>query len=143
MNNDIYAELLQLHDIKPTANRILVARALDNARQPLSMKELEYSIVSMDKSSIFRTLMLFKEHHLVHTIDDGEGGTKYELCHSHDADTDDDEHMHFYCEECHRTICLPDTPMPRVDVPEGCELHHVNIIMRGICSRCMERRRRK
>lgn len=140
---DKYATLLSLHDIKPTANRLLIAQALDRASMPLSMRELENTIISIDKSSIFRTLMLFKDCHLVHTIDDGEGGIKYELCRSHDANTDDDEHMHFYCEECHSTICLPDMPMPQVGVPEGCELHRLNIVMRGICSQCMERRRRK
>ena len=72
--------LLTAHDVKPTANRIVIAEALAAADCPMSMKELEYSILSIDKSNIFRTLMLFKAHHLVHVIEDGNGSVKYELC---------------------------------------------------------------
>ena len=71
--------LLTAHDVKPTANRIVIAEALAAADCPMSVKELEYSILSIDKSNIFRTLMLFKAHHLVHVIEDGNGSVKYEL----------------------------------------------------------------
>ena len=47
--------LLTAHDVKPTANRIVIAEALAAADCPMSVKELEYSILSIDKSNIFRT----------------------------------------------------------------------------------------
>lgn len=140
MEQNKYEQLLLQHDIKPTANRIIIVRTLDGAGKPVSMKELEYSILSLDKSSIFRTLVVFKQHHLVHVIEDGEGGVKYELCHSHDEDIDDDEHMHFYCEHCHSMICLHDMPLPCVELPSDFELHSVNFIIRGICPECRKKK---
>ncbi|MBQ8061909.1 MAG: transcriptional repressor [Bacteroidales bacterium] len=128
-------KLLKEHGIKATANRLLVAEALDEARRPLSMMELEYSIGSIDKSGIFRSLATFKEHHLVHSIEDVEG-TRYELCLSHDIDHDEDTHVHFYCEKCHRTFCLDDIHIPPVSLPEGYDARTANYLLKGICPEC-------
>ena len=83
MEQNKYEQMLLQHDIKPTANRIIIVRTLDSAGKPVSMKELEYSILSLDKSSIFRTLVVFKQHHLVHVIEDGEGGNFPKIQDSH------------------------------------------------------------
>ena len=107
-------ELMEHHGVKPTANRIVIARALAAAGCPMSMTELETVVETIDKSNIFRTLQAFREAHLVHVLDDSGDGVRYELCHSHHDDEDDDVHVHFYCEKCHRTFCLEDTPVPPV-----------------------------
>ena len=80
-----FEALLVAHDIKPTANRIVVAKTLAAAERPMSLSELEYKILSIDKSGVFRALTLFREHHLVHVIEDGGDGVRYELCLSHDG----------------------------------------------------------
>lgn len=129
--------LLASHGIKPTANRIVVARTLAAAERPMSLTELEYKILSIDKSGVFRALTLFREHHLVHVIEDGGDGVRYELCHSHDGHAeDDDQHVHFYCERCHRTFCLTDMPIPTVVLPAGYELHDINYMAKGLCPEC-------
>ena len=96
-------------------------------------------IVTIDKSGIFRSLMLFREHRLVHVLEDGDGGVKYELCLSHDEDEDEDMHVHFYCEQCHRLFCLHDMPVPQVDLPEGYSMTTVNYVVKGTCPQCAER----
>ena len=68
MNHQAFTTLLAAHDIRPTANRLLIAATLANAASPLSMKEIEQQIQSIDKSSISRTLNLFYAHHLVHAL---------------------------------------------------------------------------
>ena len=137
MNSAECEALLASHGIKPTANRIVVARTLAAAERPMSLTELEYKILSIDKSGVFRALTLFREHHLVHVIEDGGDGVRYELCHSHDGHTeDDDQHVHFYCERCHRTFCLTDMPIPTVGLPAGYELHDINYMAKGLCPDC-------
>ncbi|MBR1394228.1 MAG: transcriptional repressor [Prevotella sp.] len=129
--------LLASHDIKPTANRLVVAKTLAAAERPMSLSELEYKILSIDKSGVFRVLTLFREHHLVHVIEDGGDGVRYELCHSHDGHAeDDDQHVHFYCERCHRTFCLTDTPIPAVTLPAGYQLTSINYMAKGLCPEC-------
>lgn len=128
-------ELFVRHGVKPTANRLLIARALQEAGRPLSMTELETRLETIDKSNVFRALTAFREAHLVHALEDAGDGVRYELCHSH-ADEDDDIHVHFYCVKCHRTYCLEDTPVPPVEVPEGYETGSVSYLVKGVCPEC-------
>ena len=139
MDEQSCAELLEAHGVKPTANRIVVAKALAAASRPMSLSELEYKILSIDKSGVFRALTLFREHHLVHVIEDGGDGVRYELCHSHDLDHDDDMHVHFYCERCHKTFCIDGTPIPPVALPEGYVMQTVNYMVKGVCPDCSPR----
>jgi len=116
MSSEDCEALLVAHDIKPTANRIVVAKTLAAAERPMSLSELEYKILSIDKSSVFRVLTLFREHHLVHVIEDGGDGVRYELCHSHDG--------------------LHDTPIPAVQLPHGYHLASINYMAKGLCPEC-------
>ena len=136
MDEKTSVNLLSKHGIKPTSNRILVVKALADEERPLSFPELEKQLWSVDKSGIFRALTLFRDHHLVHTIEDGEGGMCYELCFSHGADDDDDLHVHFYCEKCHKIYCLHDTPIPDVPLPPGFTRNGYNFVVKGICEAC-------
>ncbi|MBO4755892.1 MAG: transcriptional repressor [Bacteroidales bacterium] len=130
-------ELLEHHGVKPTANRLLIARALQDANRPLSLMELETQLETIDKSNVFRALTAFREAHLVHVLEDAGDGVRYELCHSHDEEHDDDVHVHFYCTHCHKTYCLEDTPVPPVAVPEGFNPESVSYLVKGICPECL------
>lgn len=131
-------QLMAQHGVKPTANRILIARALLDAGRPMSMTELESVVETIDKSNIFRALQAFREARLVHVLDDTGDGVRYELCHRHHDDEDDDVHVHFYCEKCRRTFCLEDTPIPPVSIPEGFDVQTVNYLIKGICPDCRQ-----
>lgn len=141
MDESTCVKMLEKHGIRPTSNRIVVLKALAAAMNPSSISDLENKIVTIDKSGIFRSLMLFREHRLVHVLEDGDGGVKYELCLSHDEDEDEDMHVHFYCEQCHRLFCLHDMPVPQVDLPEGYSMTTVNYVVKGTCPQCAERYR--
>ena len=129
-------ELMERHGVKPTANRILIARTLEAAGRPMSMTELETMVETIDKSNIFRALQAFREARLVHVLDDTGDGVRYELCHSHHGEEDDDVHVHFYCEKCRRTFCLEDIPVPPVTVPEGFLPGSVSYLVKGVCPEC-------
>lgn len=133
-------EILKARGIKPTANRILVLRELAAAERPMSLTELEYRILSIDKSGIFRALSIFKERHLVHVLEDGGDGVRYEFCRSKSEDTDDDQHAHFYCEQCKQTLCLEGIAVPQVELPDGFEQLSVNYMIKGICPECARKR---
>jgi len=135
-----YEAFLSEHGVHPTANRLIVARVLARAMRPLSLAEIEGQIGTLDKSTISRALSLFREHHLVHVIDDGGGSTRYELCRSHHHDVDDDAHPHFHCESCGRTFCLDHAPIPPFPMPDGYEVHSANFLVSGICPECREKR---
>ena len=139
MNDKDIENLLKAHEIRLTANRILIARTLARLDYPISIKELESKIQTIDKSSIFRTLLLFKDHHLVHQIEDGNDVVRYELCFSHDEKDDDDMHVHFYCEHCQHTCCLGEIPAPQVELPSGYKQLSINYMIKGLCPKCSRR----
>lgn len=81
MNSTDIENFLNGKGIKPTSNRILVAKELMKASHPVSLADLEILLgFSMDKASIFRVLELFSEKEIVHVIEDGSRSFKYELC---------------------------------------------------------------
>ena len=136
MKQEACVELLASHGIRATSNRIVVVRELALSARPLTLAELEERLLSVDKSGIFRALTLFREHHLVHAIEDGSGAMRYELCHGHGGDDDDDLHVHFFCEQCQRSYCLDAVPVPQVDVPPGFVVTSASHIVKGICPEC-------
>ena len=138
------AMALEAQGIKPTAMRILVYLAIARSRHPVSLKDLEESMVTADRSTIFRTLTLMHDNHVIHAIEDGSGAMKYELCHSDKAhDADEDQHPHFYCESCRRTFCLHEVPFPEVGLPRGYLATAWNFLIKGTCAECLARGRHK
>lgn len=135
MNEPDLIFLMQQHNIKPTANRIIVAKALAKEHRPITMSELEDCIGSIDKSGIFRALKIFKECQLVHTLEDSDG-VRYELCHSYDHATDNDMHVHFHCEHCGETICIENLAIPEVQLPEAFLIQSASFVLKGICPKC-------
>ena len=136
MNIHETEERLEAKGIKPTANRILVLKALDEAGRPASLADLEAQIESMDKSSVFRTLTLFLEKDIVHSFEDGRGVINYELCTEEGHCDHSDAHIHFYCERCHRSYCMEHINLDRVPVPEGFEPHAYSFVIKGSCPHC-------
>ncbi len=126
-NRDI--EKLTRHGIKATATRLLVLRQLERSDEMVSLPELEHTLLTVDKSTISRTLSLFLHNGLIHAIDDGLGATKYAL-------TADDRHIHFCCTQCQRTFCLPNISTPRVDIPRGFTIQHIDYVIKGLCPEC-------
>ena len=133
------AASLEAHNIRPTGNRLLVAQALCEAGRPLCLAELEAVLDTVDKSNIFRSLALFRERHLVHTIEDESGSLHYEMCASHSGQDDDDLHVHFYCRSCHQMTCLPALSIPPIELPCGYEAESMTYIVKGVCPQCRAR----
>jgi len=128
--------MLSEHGIRPTANRIMIVRTLQESSRPLSMMEIEVALESVDKSGISRALAVLKENHLLHTLEDGGDSVRYELCHGHHGDEMTDEHVHFHCQVCGKTFCLEDVHIPSVDYPEGFVVQNVNYMAKGVCPEC-------
>ena len=122
--------------IKPTAVRLLVFREMLNFSRAFSLSDLEYELESVDKSTLFRTITLFHDHLLIHSIDDGSGSMKYSVCSDNCMCSIGDMHVHFNCTNCHETFCIENIAVPSVQLPENFLLESVNFVMKGLCNRC-------
>lgn len=127
---------LQAHGIKPTAVRVLVWEETCKQTETFTLHDMEQWMPHMDRSSIFRALKLFTEHHLLHMIDDGTGQQKYCLCRCENGEHIN--HIHFTCTKCGRTYCLEDYMIPMVEMPEGFVTEDVEYVVKGICAQCMQ-----
>lgn len=139
MNSQDMISRLESKGIRPTANRILVMKTLMGEQNPQSLSNLERKMVSMDKSSIFRTLTLFLEHDVVHAFEDGRGVLCYELCEEKEACDHHDGHIHFYCESCQRSFCMEDIHIPSFELPEGFYPHSISFVIKGECPDCRKK----
>ena len=122
--------------IKPTAIRLLVVEKLLKQQYAVSHKELAEQFEKADNITLFRTLKVFLEYKLVHTIDDGSGVIKYALCQSGCNCNLSELHTHFYCTDCKHTFCLTETEIPNIEVPQNFKLDGVNLVLKGKCDKC-------
>ena len=94
-----------------------------------------------DRVTIYRTLKTFLEKGLIHKVLDDEGGTKYAICRDSCHTTDHQhhhDHVHFKCSICGLTNCLDDVLVPKITLPEGYQRQEVNLLVQGICPKCIE-----
>lgn len=141
MNSQDIITRLESKGIKPTANRILILKTLASETHPMSLGDLERSMVPMDKSSIFRALTHFLEHDVVHAFEDGRGILNYELCEEDGKCDHHDGHIHFYCESCQRSFCMEDIQIPSFELPEGFYPHSISFVVKGECPHCRAKHR--
>ena len=73
-------EKLFSRSIKPTSVRLLIFKTMSEFKKAFSLTDLETELETVNKSTIFRTLTLFHDNLLIHTIDDGSGAMKYSIC---------------------------------------------------------------
>lgn len=136
MEKDLYIKRLIKSGIKPTAIRLLVLEAISNKKELFSLLDLEAELNTIDKSTLFRTLIIFQQYLLVHTIDDGSGSLKYSVCEDECDCSSEWQHVHFYCIKCKRAFCLRDISIPQVNLPDGFESISINYVIKGICTKC-------
>ena len=122
--------------IRVTAVRLLIWRKIRHGfSDAFSLADLEAALPTVDRSTIFRTLTLLSEAHLLHDIDDGSGSQKYCVCHLDDT-RQCFGHVHLTCRSCHRTFCLKDVHIPSVPLPAGFQIEEAEYVVKGICPQC-------
>ena len=115
-------QALEQAGVRITAVRLLVWRTLRNeCRGAFTLADLESLLPTVDRSTLFRTLVTLTEAHLLHHIDDTR------QCMGH---------VHLTCDVCHRTFCLEQVPIPPVMLPAGFQPHETEYIIRGVCAAC-------
>ncbi|PSR12405.1 MAG: transcriptional repressor [Bacteroidetes bacterium] len=132
------SDLLKKHGLRSTTMREEVLRTFFAAnKRALDHPELERRLPHADRITLYRTLKTFAEKGLIHEVVDGGLATKYALCpdscteHQHH-----DEHAHFHCQDCGKTICLEATATATVQVPTGFRVKQTHLVVEGSCDEC-------
>lgn len=130
---------LKDNEVRPTAVRLMLAGLLFKADKPLSALDIEITLDTVDRSTITRTLGLFGNHGLIHIIDDQSGVPKYEWCRNPRHHEPWDNHPHFHCIKCRRTICLCKMLIPATRLPANYQVRDISFIISGLCPECSGR----
>ncbi len=134
--SDSVIKILEERGIKPTSTRILVFSAMLKFNRAFSLGDLEHELLSIDKSTISRTIHLFNDNLLIHKFDDGSGSVKYSVCQENCGCNDNEYHLHFYCNYCKKAFCLENVSVPKIEMPENMEIEGVNFVIKGYCGKC-------
>lgn len=127
---------LKIKKVRPTAMRLLVLKTLQQQNFALSLQDLETHFEKADKVTLYRTLRTFEEKGIIHSIEDGTGAKKYALCQEGCECSLEDMHVHFFCNSCKNTICLPKHGIPELNLPEGFLSIETDLLVKGVCQEC-------
>ncbi|TCZ63415.1 Fur family transcriptional regulator [Flaviaesturariibacter aridisoli] len=89
-----------------------------------------------DRVTVYRTLQTFVDKGILHTIPTADNSVLYALCKDCDEGHHHDDHVHFICNNCHKTYCLDGVVTPRINLHEGYRASSVQVLMHGICREC-------
>ena len=92
---------------------------------------------SFDRVTVYRTLQTFVDKGMIHNIPTTDNSILYALCKQDcKAGHHHDNHVHFICDLCSKTICLDDVTIPEVKLPRGFTPKHAEMVVSGICDDC-------
>ena len=131
-------EILKKNHMSITDSRVQILGLFYSNEGTLAHADIEKKTSdAIDRVTIYRTLQTFEEKGLIHSIPTADNSVKYALCkeqceegHHHD------NHVHFICDECGKTICLDDVLVPEVKLPKDFQPQQSNMVVNGICGDC-------
>ncbi|OEK03068.1 hypothetical protein BFP97_16755 [Roseivirga sp. 4D4] len=133
-----FKQLLTLKKLRSTALRLLILETLAAQEATTSLFYLRKVVAKSQRVSLYRTLKIFQESGLVHSINDGTRfptyGLNYDL---KDFSLYQGDHPHFHCNVCELTYCLPRLRTPDIKLPRGYKNKKTSLLLNGICPECL------
>ena len=131
-------DILKKHKLSVTEARLAILNTFTNNEDALSHSEIESDTDGIfDRVTLYRTLQTFVEKGIIHNIPTTDNSILYALCkddceegHHHD------NHVHFICNNCNKTICLDDVTVPTVKLPKGFTPNKTQMVVNGVCADC-------
>ena len=92
---------------------------------------------AFDRVTVYRTLQTFVEKGIIHQIPTTDNSVLYALCrHNCEKGHHHDNHVHFICNHCGKTICLDEVTVPEVKLPRGFKPAQAAMVVTGRCNDC-------
>ena len=131
-------DILKKNQLSVTGSRKSILELFLQSRGALAHADIEKQTgEKFDRVTVYRTLQSFMEKGIIHTIPTSDNSIRYALCkddctegHHHD------NHVHFICSNCNKTICLDSVTVPDVKLPKGFKPLESQMVVSGICEDC-------
>ena len=131
-------DILKKNKLSVTDGRKKILELFLNNNGALAHADIEkFTGETFDRVTVYRTLQTFVERGIIHHIPTKDNSILYALCKDDcEAGHHHDNHVHFICDDCTKTICLDDVMIPQVKLPVGFTPKHAEMVVTGICNEC-------
>ncbi|MFT3682060.1 MAG: transcriptional repressor [Ferruginibacter sp.] len=131
-------EILKKNQLSVTEGRIKILELFLNSEGALAHADIEKKTgENFDRVTVYRTLQTFVEKGIIHHIPTTDNSVLYALCKDDcEAGHHHDNHVHFVCDKCDKTICLEEVTVPQVKLPKGFEPRISEMVVHGVCDDC-------
>jgi Fur family transcriptional regulator, ferric uptake regulator len=131
-------DILKKNKLSITASREKILHLFMEQAGALAHGDIEKRAgEKFDRVTVYRTLQVFVEKGIIHTIPTADNSVLYALCkddceegHHHD------HHVHFVCTLCRNTYCLDDVVTPDIKLPKGYLARQIDVVAEGVCKNC-------
>ena len=133
-------EILKLNQLSITDSRKKILSMFLSSDGALAHADIEKNAgEKFDRVTIYRTLQIFVDKGIIHTIPTPDNSIKYALCKDDCAEGHHhDHHVHFQCKQCGVTYCLDDVTTPDVKLPKGYAAEQIEVVISGVCKNCKQ-----
>jgi Fur family ferric uptake transcriptional regulator len=131
--------ILKDSTLSVTSSRKKILDIFLSSKSALAHQDIEMKCSDQyDRVTIYRTLQTFLEKGIIHNIPTTDNSIKYALCSDSCITTGHhhDNHVHFRCDACEKTLCLDDVSIPSVKLPTGYSINEINMVVTGVCKSC-------
>lgn len=133
-------EILKTNNLSVTDSRKKILGLFLSSQGALAHADIEKNAgEKFDRVTVYRTLQVFVDKGIIHTIPTPDNSIKYALCkdecsegHHHD------HHIHFQCKECGNTYCLDEVTTPDIKLPKGYAPEQIEVVISGVCRNCRQ-----
>ena len=131
-------ELLKKNHLSITGGRRRILELFLLQEGALSHSDIEKKAgEKFDRVTVYRTLQVFLEKGLIHSIPTSDNSIRYALCKDDcSGGQHRDDHVHFICNSCGSTVCLEDVNVPAIKLPRGYVSEQVEMLVSGVCKSC-------
>lgn len=131
-------EILHRKELSSTESRRKILSLFFTSNDALTHGNIEKEVGNKyDRVTIYRTLQTFEEKGIIHTIPTADNAILYALCKDCNEGHHHDDHVHFICTNCEKTICLDDVVSPKIELPKGYVADNVQVVINGVCKDCV------
>lgn len=131
-------DILKKNQLSVTGSRKSILDLFMHSNGALAHADIEKQTgEKFDRVTVYRTLQVFMEKGIIHTIPTSDNSIRYALCkeecaggHHHD------NHVHFVCTVCTNTVCLETVIVPEVQLPLDFQPIERQMVVTGICGGC-------
>ena len=137
VNYDI-REILKKNQLSVTNGRERILQLFLEQEGALAHGDIERRAgEKFDRVTVYRTLQVFVEKGIIHTIPTADNSILYALCKDNcEAGHHHDHHVHFECDQCGNTYCLDNVVTPDIKLPPGYSSVQIDVVVKGRCRGC-------